>query len=190
MRRCEPVREAIVVASEESPGDKRLVAYLTVDRDAALTAGELRAFLGGRLPGYMIPSYFVFMEKLPLVANGKIDKRALPPVSAARQAIDQDYVAPRNDLEEDLAKMWREVLGLERIGMYDDFFELGGHSLLAARLVSRIREEFEVDLPLRSIFEATTIDRVAVVILHERTGQIYPNALSEALAEIELLAEP
>ncbi|HWS53696.1 MAG TPA: amino acid adenylation domain-containing protein, partial [Pyrinomonadaceae bacterium] len=185
LRRHELVRDAAVVPYEEAPGDRRLAAYVVLAEQAAATTGDLREYLGGRLPGYMIPSYFVFMESLPLVRNGKVDRRALPDPTEARAATGQEYVAPRNDIEEELAKIWSEVLGVERVGVYDNFFELGGHSLLAAQLVSRVRDAFEVELPLRDLFQVFTIDGLAVAILHSQTGQASRDEILEALAELE-----
>ncbi|HEU4766137.1 MAG TPA: phosphopantetheine-binding protein, partial [Pyrinomonadaceae bacterium] len=144
--------------------------------------------LSVRLPAYMIPSFFVFMDALPLMQNGKIDKRALPVPNSVRPAMAHEYVAPRNELEEEIAKLWSEVLGVERVGVYDNFFELGGHSLLAAQLVSRLRDTFNVELPIRTLFEVLTIDGLAIAILHFQTEQGNPDEIAEALAELENLA--
>jgi acyl carrier protein len=122
-------------------------------------AEELRAHLRGRLPEYMVPAAFVALDALPLTPNGKLDRRALPAPEYA--AAEERYVAPRTPVEEVLAGIWAEVLRLERVGVEDSFFELGGHSLLATRVVSRVRELFGVELPLRALFEGPTVAELA-----------------------------
>jgi amino acid adenylation domain-containing protein len=188
IKRHELVRDVVVVPYEETPGDKRLSAYIVLHEQASSTTGELRDYLSAQLPAYMIPSFFVFMDALPLMQNGKIDKRALPVPNSVRPAMAHEYVAPRNELEEEIAKMWSKVLRVERVGVYDNFFELGGHSLLAAQLVSRLRDTFDVELPIRSLFDALTIDGLAIAILHFQTQQGNPDEMAEALAELEDLA--
>lgn len=148
------VRESVAVARAYSSGDQRLVAYL-VPQGSAPSVGELREYLKAKLPEYMIPSRFVFLERLPLNPNGKVDRRALPALSHVAQA--PTHVAPRSESEVTLAGIWAEVLGLERVGIHDNFFELGGHSLLAIKAVSRIRDAFQVDLPLINLFQAPTV---------------------------------
>ncbi|MBV9772803.1 MAG: amino acid adenylation domain-containing protein [Gemmatimonadetes bacterium] len=153
------VREAVVYVREDAPGERRLVGYVVPETDAeAPTASDLRGFLGTRLPEYMVPSAFLTLDTFPLTPSGKIDRRALP----APEAWDVEaYVAPRTPTEEVLAGIYAEVLRLERVGARDGFFALGGHSLLATRAVSRIREAFGVELPLRTLFEAPTVAALA-----------------------------
>jgi len=166
------VREAVVVAHQDAPGDTRLVAYLVSEREVSPTAGELRHFLHEKLPEYMVPAVFVTLAALPLLNNGKVDRRRLPASQRSRTDFNKSYVAPRAVTEELLAEIWAQVLGIERIGIYDDFFELGGHSLLATQAVSRIREAFQVELPLRRLFELPTIAGLAPNIeLTKRTGK-------------------
>ncbi|HYO72515.1 MAG TPA: amino acid adenylation domain-containing protein, partial [Archangium sp.] len=166
------VREAVVVVRQDS-GDKRLVAYVvpTSPRPPGEGRGEgsasldldtadLRTFLKQSLPEYMVPSAFVSLEALPLTPNGKVDTKALPaPEASALQSA--TYVAPRNELEQRLAGIWAQVLHLERVGLHDHFFELGGHSLLGTQVVARIRSAFQVELPLRALFEAPTVAALA-----------------------------
>ena len=147
------VREAVVIAREDSPGLKRLVAYVTGE---ALGSESLRAFLKQRLPEYMVPSAFVHLASLPLTSHGKVDRKALPSPDS-RPELAQQFVAPRNEVEQKLASLWAEVLRLERVGVHDNFFELGGHSLLATRAISRLRSTFGVELPLRDLFDAPTV---------------------------------
>ncbi|MBW3569847.1 MAG: amino acid adenylation domain-containing protein, partial [Gemmatimonadetes bacterium] len=151
------VGEAAVVVREDRPGDRRLVAYAVCDAPA----DELRAYLEARLPEYMVPAAVVRMDALPLTTNGKVDRGALP----APAWVDEDaYVAPRTPTEEVAAAVWAGVLGVERVGAHDGFFALGGHSLLATRAVSRLREVFGVELPLRALFENPSPAGVAAVV--------------------------
>jgi amino acid adenylation domain-containing protein len=155
------VREAVVLAREDIPGQKRLVAYVVsnVEAPGSQTA-DLRHFLQTKLPEYMIPSAFVRLKTLPLTSNGKVDRRALPPPPQTRLEPATARAAPRSPLEQTLAAIWSDILGLSGIGIEDDFFALGGHSLLATQLISRLRDAFQVELPLRYIFEARTIARL------------------------------
>ncbi|HEX7243296.1 MAG TPA: amino acid adenylation domain-containing protein, partial [Longimicrobiaceae bacterium] len=153
------VREAAVVAREDAPEQKRLVGYVVPEAGEKASAAELRRELQSRLPEYMVPSAFVVLERLPLNANGKLDRRGLP--APDHMAAEEAYAAPRTPVEAILSEVWAETLRLERVGVRESFFELGGHSLLATRAVSRIREVFGVELPLRSLFQAPTVAEVA-----------------------------
>ncbi|HEX2207809.1 MAG TPA: amino acid adenylation domain-containing protein, partial [Longimicrobium sp.] len=155
LRRHRAVRDCVVVVREDAPGDRRLVAYVAGDADA----DTLRAHLRQSVPEYMVPSAWVMMEALPLTPNGKLDRRALPPPDLAA-AVDA-YVAPRTPVEEVLAGIWAQLLGVERVGVHDDFFQLGGHSLLATRLVWRMGEVFGTEVPVRAVLEAPTVARLA-----------------------------
>ncbi len=161
------VREAAVLAREDVAGEKRLVAYVALDpieRGAAPTGIELRSYLRQKLPEYMTPSVFVELDALPLTPNGKVDRRALPapdPANMARPELAGVYVAPRTLVEETLAGIWSKVVGVAQVGAHDSFFDLGGHSLLATQAISRVREAFGLELPLRSLFEAPTVAGLA-----------------------------
>ena len=157
----DPVKETIVVAKAEGNGNQYLCAYVVGDRE--ITVLELREHLSKELPDYMIPSFFIQLEKLPLTPNGKIDRKALPESdgSIVSHVI---YEAPRNEPEEKLVKIWQEVLGFETIGINDNFFELGGHSLKAMVLVSQILKTFQVEVPLREVFRMQTIKELAEYI--------------------------
>jgi amino acid adenylation domain-containing protein len=153
------VRQAAVLARRDVPGDPRLVAYLVTDGREPV-ASELRSHLASLLPQYMVPAAFVRLESMPLTPSGKLDRRALPaPEMLAREETALDL--PRTPTEERLAAIWREVLGLERVGVHDNFFELGGHSLLATRVVARTRAAVGADLPLRAMFEQPTVAGIA-----------------------------
>jgi amino acid adenylation domain-containing protein len=148
------VSEARVIVREDEPGEQRLVAYVVGGADA----DALREHLRRSLPEYMVPTAFVALDAIPLTPNGKLDVRALP---APEYASADRYVAPRTPAEEVLAEIWAGVLGLETVGVHDDFFQLGGHSLLATRVVSRAREVFGVEVPVRAVFEGPTVARLA-----------------------------
>jgi amino acid adenylation domain-containing protein len=153
------VRETVVAARADVAGDKRLVAYV-VSRKPVQVA-ELRSFLKAKLPDYMLPSAFIFLDSLPLTATGKIDRRALPAPDHDRPELATKYVAPSTPTQELVARAWADVLKLESVGIHDNFFELGGHSLLAIRVNSRLREAFGIELPLSMLFEQPTIAGLA-----------------------------
>ncbi|NNB85299.1 amino acid adenylation domain-containing protein, partial [Corallococcus exiguus] len=154
------LQQALVLAREDRAGDKRLVAYVVPATGHAVDTATLRQELQAKLPEYMVPSAFVTLEALPLTSNGKVDRKALPaPDASAAPA--SEYVTPRTPVEQRLAELWKDVLGVERVGATDSFFELGGHSLLAVQVVSRIRATFGVDLPLRALFEHRDVESLA-----------------------------
>ena len=161
------IGEAVLLAREDVPGDKRLVAYVVARPDApSFTSSELREHLGAQLPQYMIPAAFVFLEALPLTPNGKIDRQALPAPDQARPELGKEFVAPRTGVEEILAGIWEELLDVRPVGVRDDFFSLGGHSLLGVRLMARIESSFGQNLPLASLFQGATVEKLAG-LLHE-----------------------
>jgi aspartate racemase len=155
------VREAVVIMREDTPGDKRLVAYIVRQPGRGSAPGDLRAFLQERLPDYMVPAAFVPLEALPLNPNAKVDRQALPPPAARPMEPGQRDHLPRDPLELQLAQLWEQVLGVRPIGVHDDFFELGGHSLLAVRLLALIEKHLGKRLPVAAIFQAPTVARLA-----------------------------
>jgi amino acid adenylation domain-containing protein len=162
LARHSAVRDIVVMAREDAPDDRRLVAYLTIQADQpAPESLELRQFLRNTLPEPMIPSAFVVLETLPLTPNGKVDRDALPAPERDLARRDALAVAPRGPVEEMVASIWAAVLRLERVGAHDSFFDIGGHSLLATQVVSRLRESLGVEIPLRAIFEAPTVAGLA-----------------------------
>ena len=169
------IKEAAVVAHEKQHGEKELVAYVVPARDPAPSVTELRQSMQANLPLHMIPAAFVFMDNLPLLPNGKLDRKVLPQPTWDRSQLDVRFVAPRTPVEEIVTSIWLEILGLERVGVKDNFFELGGHSLLAARVVIAVQDSFRVVLELRDLFDNPTIEEVALTItekLAERLGQL------------------
>jgi acyl carrier protein len=158
------VAEAVVAAREDTPGDRRLAAYVVPRRaGAAPGAAELRAFLKERLPDYMVPAAFVALDALPLNASGKVDRRALPAPERGRVEA-AEYVAPRTAAEETVAAVWQQVLGLDRVGATDNFFDLGGHSLLLPQVMHRLRTAFQVEIPLRALFDEPTLEGLALAV--------------------------
>ncbi|HWM94191.1 MAG TPA: amino acid adenylation domain-containing protein [Thermoanaerobaculia bacterium] len=157
------VREAIVLTRADGGGEAQLVAYLVAPPEEAPAARDLRQFLMATLPEYMIPSAFVVLDALPLTVHGKVDRKALPAPEAPRSE-EETFVAPRTPVEERLAAIWSEVLGLELVGVRDDFFLLGGHSLSAARILSRVRDILGVKLSLVIVFETPTIEGMAAAV--------------------------
>jgi acyl carrier protein len=154
LRQNSGVREAVVVVREE--GEKRLVAYVVLAGEPACTMAELRDYLKQKLPDYMVPAAWVVLPAMPLSPNGKLDRKALPAPGAEAYS-HRGYEAPQGETETLLAALWAEVLKLERVARHDSFFELGGHSLMATQLVSRIRKDLGIDVPLRSLFERPTV---------------------------------
>jgi len=157
------VFQAVVIVREDVPDQQRLVAYVVL-HPAALTTSDLRHWLKQRLPDYMLPSAFVVLEALPLTPNGKVNRRALPLPPVLSPEFAQAYVAPQTAVEEAMGEIWAEVLGLQQVGIHDNFFDLGGHSLLATQLIGRLRDKFQVNLPLRTLFEAPTVAAMAAYI--------------------------
>ncbi|MCF5212363.1 non-ribosomal peptide synthetase, partial [Pseudomonas syringae] len=171
---CPGVREAVVLAREHCPGDKRLVAYLTAQEGAVLSAAQLREQLSQGLAEYMIPSAFVTLARFPLTPNGKLDRRALPAPEDDAFA-SRGYEAPVGEIEHALAEIWQALLGLERVGRHDHFFELGGHSLLAVQLVSCLRQRFEVEVALGDLFMHPTICELAASCHSGLNKALHPN---------------
>jgi amino acid adenylation domain-containing protein len=179
------VREAVVLAKEEESSNKRLVAYITreVEQDVSrpskpaptnptshiqnAKSNDLHHFLQGKLPEYMIPSAFVMLEALPLLPNGKVDRHALKELNLDKTELTEAYIAPRTPTEEAIAKIWADVLNLERVGIHDNFFELGGDSLLAVSLMAQIHKQFERDLPLSALFLTPTVEGLASTLEQE-----------------------
>jgi hypothetical protein len=154
---------------------------------AKLLAG-LRDYLQLKLPDYMVPSAFVFLDKLPLTPNGKVDRRALPPPADGQISDDESYVAPRTATEEAIAGIWGEVLGIRRVGIRHNFFDLGGHSLLATRVISQVRDVFDDDLPLRSLFESPTVEGMAASLLRHSQKPEELQRRAELLVKVSGLA--
>ena len=181
----EDVGEAIVIALEDRPGVLRLAAYLVPTARHALTPSSLRKALEIRLPQHMIPSTYMILDAIPLTAVGKVDRSSLPKVGNQRPQLDYEYEAPKTPIEVKLAQIWREVLVLDEVGIYDPFLDLGGDSLLAVKVVSRIMRALQIEMPLRSLFDAPTIFEMAIIIDQSLAARTEPDALWRLLTEIE-----
>jgi len=175
------VREAVVVARE------RLTAYVVLNELGTATAKQLKEFLKERLPEYMLPSSFVVLDALPLTTTGKVDRNALP--NQIRVDVEETYLAPRTALEQVLAGIFSQVLSLERVGVNDSFFELGGHSLQATQVLSRVREAFQLELPLRALFKAPSVSGLAAFILEDEAKRARVERTAELLLKLANLSD-
>jgi amino acid adenylation domain-containing protein len=181
------VKETVVIVREDNPGDKRLVAYIVAN--GILQTSEIRNFLKDKLPDYMIPSAFVQLDTLPLTPNGKIDRRSLPAPDKSKLELENFFVAPRTAVEEILAGIWAKILHVERVGIHDSFFELGGHSLLATQVISRIRETFRMELPLRCLFESPTVEKLAQTIISQEAKPGITEKMAQILKQLEGMSD-
>jgi len=179
--------EAVVMNRARQSGEAHLVGYAVSGEKPAVS--DLRRFLLQKLPEYMLPQAFVFLEKMPLTPNGKVNRQALPEPEHLRPELEDHFAAPRTPIEEKLAAIWQKILGINRAGIHDNFFELGGHSLLAIQVVSRIREAFNVEVPLRSLFEASTVAELAIVVGQRCLAQEDQEELAKMFAELEQLSD-
>ena len=171
------VQAAVVLARDDLVGDVRLVAHIVAASRREPEVNELRDFLKTRLPEYMIPAGFLFLDRLPLTAHGKVDRPALAALRQRLKRAGSKFVAPRNTTEKVLARIWSDLLAAEDIGVFDNFFDLGGHSLVAGRALARIRNAFGISLPLRALFETPTIAALARQINEARETQSKDPAL-------------
>ncbi|MCU0488381.1 MAG: non-ribosomal peptide synthetase [Anaerolineales bacterium] len=170
LNRYPAIQEAVVLAQEQDQTNKRLLAFIVPEAGhPAVSVTDLRSYLRKSLPEYMLPSGFVILEKFPLSPSGKVDRKALAVLETLdRPDLESEYIPPRNDVEGRLIEMCIELLHVERVGVFDNFFELGGHSLLATQFVSRVREEYAIEVPLRKLFENPTVAGIAEFIASER----------------------
>jgi amino acid adenylation domain-containing protein len=192
LRRHLAVKDCAVLAQEDESRIRRLIAYVVASKEADATATELRRYLSDKLPEYLVPGIYVFLDALPLTASGKLDRRALQALTMARTACRESSVIPDGPLEQILAGIWSEVLKINPVGRHDNFFELGGDSLLSLQVLSRIRATFEVDLPLRILFDSPTVASLAEALrrLTDTADRVAETALSLAElsdAEVEAL---
>jgi amino acid adenylation domain-containing protein len=187
---AEGLAQAAVVLREDEPGDKRLVAYVVAKDGAPLNVNDLRAHLDEKLPEYMLPAAIIELPQLPLTPNAKIDRKALPAPDSKRSDLTAAFVGPRNHIEAAIARKWVEVLKLEPIGIHDNFFELGGNSLLAGSMLSRIRDEFSVDLPIRRVFESPTVAGLAREISRPTKDLAAPKTFRARAATTSQLSFP
>jgi amino acid adenylation domain-containing protein len=191
------VEQAVVVVREDVPDDKLLVAYLVLSHQQASREestqsnliSDLRSFVKAKLSEYMMPSAFVILKTLPLTPNGKVNREKLPVPEQIRPELAGTFVAPRSSVEEVLAGIWAEAIGIEQVGIYDNFFELGGHSLLATQVISRLRDAFNVEFPLRQFFDSPTVADLAVAIAQKLAEQTDEEMMAQMLAELDEISE-
>src|SRR5436305_1758940 len=179
----------VLDTSEDKALEYQLIAYVVPKQERPPTGSDLRGYLQAKLPAYMVPSSFVMLDALPLMPNGKVDRRALPKPDAARSEQEVIFIPPRTLAEEVVADIWDEILHVEQIGVYDNFFALGGHSLQAARIVSWLRDAFQVALSVRSLFEQPTIDGLVRELAKLRGGYSIIEEIALILKEIQQLSE-
>lgn len=183
------VKEVAVISIADPNGDQRLVAYVAANRTPAPTFRDLRHFLTQKLPDHMVPSAFVMLDALPLTPSGKVDRSALPPPEQQRPKREIDHVAPRTPMEETLAKIWADVLKVESPSIHDDFFELGGDSLAASRIISRVIQTFQLELPLKALLEAPSVAQMTAVIDANHEKHATDAELARMLSEVEAMTE-
>ena len=183
------VRQAVVVAQQDKSGETRLVGYFTPESQVNSSVSELMGFMKERLPEYMIPSYLMAVDRIPLTPSGKIDRRALPDPGHSRPELDTRFVAPRTIIEHELVQIWGKVLSLECIGIHDNFFDLGGHSLAATRVVSQVIKQFQLEIPLQSLFQSPTVAEMVTVITEYQGKKLGERELKNCLIELESLSD-
>jgi len=183
------IAQAVVTGQPHPSGETRLVAYLVPRSADRLTVTALREFLRDKLPEPMIPSIFVYLDALPLNPGGKVDRGVLPVPGSRRPHLDTPFAPPNSEVEQELARVWAEVLGLDEVGVHDRFFDLGGQSLLATQIISRVIEKYKIDIPIRALFEAPTVAQMAVIIDAKRDKSLEAGQLERLLAELESMSE-
>jgi amino acid adenylation domain-containing protein len=183
------VKEAVVLALDNNSGHERLVAYVVPKTAFGPAINEVRQFLADKLPAYMIPTSFIFLEALPLTDTLKVDRKALPQPDGLRPEIGVPYEAPRNFVEETLVKIWADILDVDRVGIHDSFFDLGGHSLAATRIVSRVVKAFPSELPLKVFFDSPTVAEMAEVIVQNQRENSGHSESPGVLDELESLSD-
>ncbi|MGI8503350.1 MAG: non-ribosomal peptide synthetase [Hassallia sp.] len=175
------VQQAVVIDREDEPGNKYLAAYIVAFEAIASHSQfitELRDFLRNKLPEYMIPAALILLKALPLTPNGKVNRYELPAPIDSDSELETAFIAPRNDLELQIAQIWEDILNIKPIGVTNNFFDLGGHSLLSVRLIARLQQQFQQDIPLSSLFQAGTIEHLAGII-SQSTKSVYPSGVIE-----------
>jgi len=189
IKQYEAIHDAIVVARKNNLLEDALVAYVTKRADSSLKTIELRSFLISKLPDYMIPSVFVMLEAMPLTSSGKIDRQALPDPKNFRPDLDTPYVQPRTLVERELANIWADVLALAQVGVDDNFFDLGGHSLAASRVIAKVIQTYQLEIPIKTLFDAPTVAEMASLIRQNQANPASEAELEHMLREVERMTE-
>jgi len=187
------IRQAVVLAREDTPGDMRLVGYLGLNPqrspDQALPLSELRSYLKEKLPDYMVPAVFVTVDAFPLTPNGKVDRKALPAPKVAAAAPRANHVAPRSEVERKIAAIWQAVLGVEAVGVTDSFFDLGGHSLLIVQVHNQLRRSFDTNITIAQMFQYPTVEALAAYVQQPQAASGLRQAQAQALREQRALRQ-
>ena len=183
------LKHVVVIGQNTQAGNTKIVAYVVPQSDPGPAVPSLRAFLKHKLPDYMIPSTFVFLDALPLLSTGKVDRRALPDTGNRRPELDTFHVPPRTSIEKALSQIWAVTLGIDAVGIHDNFFDLGGHSLAAARVISQVFQTFQLELPLKALFDSPTVAEMAVVIKKRGEKKASPKDIERILTEVEAISE-
>jgi acyl-coenzyme A synthetase/AMP-(fatty) acid ligase/acyl carrier protein len=183
------IREAVVEARTGDSTEPCLTAYIVPRRQPRPTVSDLRRFVRERLPEHMMPSGFVLLDELPRAPNGKVDRKALPEPGRSRPELDTAFAAPGTPVETQLAGIWSDVLSLDKVGIHDNFFDLGGHSLAATRVIARVIERFQLELPVKALFDSPTVADMAAVITRNQANQAEQGDLARMLKELEALSD-
>ena len=189
LRQHPKIKEVVVVARKNDLREDYLIAYFISLDGGLVSPSELRSFLKRRFPDYMIPSRFILLKQLPLTSRGKIDRQGLPDPGKSRPEIDTPYMAPRTAIEEQLAQIWAEVLSVNQVGIHDDFFDLGGHSLAASKIIARVIQWFQLELPVTALFDSPTVMDMAALILANEMKRASERDLDRMLREVEVMSE-
>jgi amino acid adenylation domain-containing protein len=189
LRSHSEIAQAYVMGDESASGAVRLIGYLVARRGTQLTTSALRSYLRDKLPEPMIPTMFLYVDALPVNSAGKVDRAALPKAQDVRPDLDQPFTAARTPVEESLARIWSEVLSLDRVGIHDQFFDLGGHSIAATRVVSRVIDRFKIHVPIRSLFAAPTVAEMALLIEAHQVVPLSENELRDLLEQVEAMTD-
>jgi amino acid adenylation domain-containing protein len=182
------VKEVRTIAWEQTFGEKCIAAYVVPRNNPAPKVDELRNLLRQKVPDYMVPSAFIFLESLPLI-NGKLDRGALPKPDGRRPELTDPYLAPRDDIERKLSQIWSTILVIDEIGVHDNFFDLGGHSLAASRVISSVIQTFQVDLSVKALFDTPTVAEMAAMIMECQKRRLGDKELERMLNEVETMTE-
>lgn len=189
IRSLKNIKDVVVIMGKSQNGVERLVAYYVSVDGSPLNVSFLRRALAEKLPDYMIPSVFVKLDNLPITPTGKLDRLSLPKPGTSRSELDVPYSPPRTPIEECIVEIWEQVLEIKPVGIYDNFFDLGGSSILAIQVALRVFNRFQIEVPLRSIFQASTVAEMASIVLQNQANIANPEYIKSILAELELLSE-
>ncbi len=189
IRQHPEINDAVVVALDADSDRSRIVAYAVLKPRSTIGATDLRSFMRLKLPDYMVPARFIFLDGLPVSRNGKIDRKALPIPGRSRPELNTPLISHRTPLEKDLARIWCDVLELDQIGIHDNFIDLGGDSLAATRIISRVIANFQIEIPLRALFQSPTVAEMACVISQHEVNKLEQHDLTKILDELECLGE-